>query len=107
MAETATAPPVTPVWTLPVLPLKSTVLFPHLFMPLSVGRPNSVAAVEAALTGEEKTLLLVAQRDSSKDQVGAEDLYTVGTRAIIRKMARNNGTVEMIVQGVERVAILK
>jgi ATP-dependent Lon protease len=100
-------PESTTALTLPVLPLKGTVLFPHLFMPLSVGRPNSVAAVEAALGGEEKTLLLVAQRDSSKDQVGAEDLYTVGTRAVIRKMARNNGIVEMIVQGVERVAILK
>jgi len=48
------APQITPVWTLPVLPLKNTVLFPYLFLPLSVGRPDSVAAVEAALASEEK-----------------------------------------------------
>ena len=49
--------PETNVQTLPVLPLKNTVLFPHLFMPLSVGRPSSLAAVEAALATEEKTFV--------------------------------------------------
>jgi ATP-dependent Lon protease len=95
------------VLTLPVLPLKNTVLFPNLFMPLAVGRAQSLAAVEAALQGEEKTLVLVAQRDAAKDQPGPDDLYTVGTRGIIKKMARNEGGVEMLVQGVERVALLK
>ena len=47
----------------PYLPMKNTVLFPYLFLPLSVGRPATVAAVEAALATEEKTLLVVAQRD--------------------------------------------
>jgi len=51
--------------SLPVLPLKNSVLFPHLVMPLSVGRPASVAAVEAALSTEEKELVIVAQLDSS------------------------------------------
>jgi ATP-dependent Lon protease len=92
---------------LPVLPLKNTVLFPYLFMPLSVGRPNSMAAVEAALAGEEKTLVLFAQRDASNDQPGAEGLYGIGTRAIVKKMVRGDSTVEMLVQGVERVALVK
>jgi ATP-dependent Lon protease len=97
----------TTVVTLPVLPLKNTVLFPHLFLPLSVGRPNSLAAVEAVLATEEKTLVAVAQRKADSDDISADNLYTVGTRAVIKKMARGEGTVEMIVQGIERVSLLK
>jgi ATP-dependent Lon protease len=99
--------PETNLQTLPVLPLKNTVLFPHLFMPLSVGRPQSLAAVEAALAAEDKTLVLVAQREANNDNPGAEGLYTIGTRAVIKKMARTENSVEMLVQGVERVVIVK
>jgi len=96
-----------PTLVLPLLPLKSTVLFPHLFMPLSVGRPASLAAVEAALGTEEKTLIVVAQKDGNQDQPGLDDLYQVGTRAIIKKMVRGEGgVIELIVQGAERVRIL-
>jgi len=70
--------------TLPVLPLKNSVLFPGLMMPLSVGRSASIAAVEAALGTEEKEIIVVAQKDNSVDLPGAGDLYTVGTRAVIR-----------------------
>jgi ATP-dependent Lon protease len=95
---------------LPLLPLKATVLFPHLFMPLSVGRPQSLAAVEAALTTEEKTFVVVAQKKAEVDQPGLDELYTVGTRCVIKRMARGvaNGenVIELIVQGVERVRIL-
>ena len=59
---------------LPVLPIKNTVLFPYLLMPLSVGRPASRAAVEAALATEDKTLLVIAQRDESADQPVEKDL---------------------------------
>jgi len=93
--------------TLPVLPLKNTVLFPFLFAPLSVGRPGSVAAVEAALGGEEKTLLCVAQRNGETDPPSPDQLFNVGTRAIIKKMARSEETLELLVQGVERVAIVE
>ena len=89
------------VLTLPVLPLKNTVLFPHLFMPLSVGRPNSVAAVEAVLASEDKNLILVAQRDAANESPGLDDLFTVGTRAVVKKMARGDGAIELLVQGVE------
>jgi ATP-dependent Lon protease len=92
---------------LPVLPLKNTVLFPGLFIPLSVGRPQSMAAIEAALASEEKTFAVVAQRDSAVEQPGADDLFTVGTRAVVKKMARSDSTVELLVQGVERVALLR
>jgi ATP-dependent Lon protease len=95
------------VAVLPVLPLKNTVLFPSLFMPLSVGRPGSLAAIEAVLATEEKALAIVAQRDGADEQPAFDDLYTVGTRAVIKKMARGEGVIEMIVQGVERVTLLK
>src|SRR5205823_541471 len=60
----------TTVATLPVVPLKNTVLFPHLFMPLSVGRPGSLAAAESVLASEDKTFVVVAQKDSQNDQPG-------------------------------------
>jgi ATP-dependent Lon protease len=95
------------VHTLPVLPIKNTVLLPHMFMPLSVGRPHSLAAIEAALASEEKTFVVVAQRDGSVDLPKDADLFTVGSRAVIKKMARGEGVIEIIAQGVERVVILK
>src|SRR5579872_1908141 len=96
------------VLTLPVLPLKNTVLFPYLLMPLSVGRPSSVAAVEAALSTEEKEIVVIAQRDASIEVPKQEDLFTVGTKAIIRKMSRSeNGAYELLVLGMERVVLIK
>jgi ATP-dependent Lon protease len=93
---------------LPLLPLKNSVLFPGLMMPLAVGRPQSVVAVEAALATEEKELIVVAQKDNSIETPSGADLYTVGTRAVIRsnKHARG-GNFELIVQGLERVVIVK
>jgi ATP-dependent Lon protease len=92
---------------LPVLPLKNTVLYPFLFMPLSVGRLGSLAAVEAVLASEEKSFVVVAQRDADNENPGPGDLYTVGTRAVVKKMARGEGVIELLVQGVDRVTILK
>jgi ATP-dependent Lon protease len=92
-------------WTLPVLPLKNTVLLPYMFLPLSVGRASSRAAVEAALASEEKTLLVVAQRDSRQDEPGIDGLYKVGVRAVIKKMARGGEGFELLVQGLERVSL--
>jgi ATP-dependent Lon protease len=107
MAEPEPAAPEAALRTLPVLPLKNTALLPFMFMPLSVGRPASLAAVEAALAGEEKTFVLLAQRDGNTDQPAVTDLYSVGTRAVVKKMARTEQSVEMLVQGVERVTLLK
>jgi ATP-dependent Lon protease len=95
-----------PTQVLPVLPLKNTVLFPFMFAPLSVGRPHSRAAIEAALASDEKMLVAVAQRDATSDQLGLADLFPVGTRAVIKKMARSGDKVEILVQGVDRVRFL-
>ena len=95
------------IHTLPLLPLKNTALFPHLLMPLSVGRSKSVAAVEAALATEEKELAIIAQKDASVEVPHQEDLYTYGTKAVVRKMARpNQNSVELLVLGVERIMLL-
>jgi ATP-dependent Lon protease len=92
---------------LPVLPIKNTVLFPYLLMPLSVGRSVSRAAVEAALATEDKSLLVIAQKDATIDEPGDNDLYTIGTRAVIKKMSRNENALEVIVQGVERGVLVR
>jgi ATP-dependent Lon protease len=94
--------------TLPLLPLKNSVLFPGLLMPLSVGRPSSLSAVEAAAATEEKEVIVVAQRDPSVDSPTGADLFTIGTRAAIRKVARpKEDHIDVLVFGVERVVILK
>jgi ATP-dependent Lon protease len=96
------------VYTLPVLPLKSAVLFPYLLMPLSAGRPASIAAVEAALATESKEILVFAQRDPDLDVPTHDDLYAIGTKAVIRKMNRSGeGHLELMVLGMERVTLLK
>ena len=74
--------------TYPVLAIKNTVLFPALFLPLSAGRPASRAAIEAALATEDKTLVIVAQRDVEVESPVFDDLFAVGTVAVIKKMAR-------------------
>jgi len=94
--------------TLPLLPLKNSVLFPGLMMPLSVGREASIGAVERALSTEDKEIVVVAQRDPSFDSPGAEDLFTLGTRAVIKKVNRpNTAQIDVLVLGLERVVIVK
>src|SRR3954451_15633020 len=93
---------------LPALPLKNTILFPELMLPLSVGRESSLKAVEAALKTEEKEIILIAQRDPQVDSPQQDDLYTIGTKAVIRKSSRpNDGVMEILVLGVERVVVVK
>jgi ATP-dependent Lon protease len=92
----------------PVLPIKNSVLFPQLFMPLSVGRPLSIAAVEASLQTEDKEILIFAQRDASIETPNQEQLYSVGVRAAIKKVARpRQNHIELLVQGIERVVLIK
>jgi ATP-dependent Lon protease len=94
--------------TLPLLPLKNSVLFPGLFMPLSVGRPGSIAAVEAALATEEKEIIVVAQCDADEDTPKAASLFTIGTRAAIRRAHRPKADhMEVMVIGLERVVLIK
>jgi ATP-dependent Lon protease len=94
--------------TLPVLPIKRTVLFPGIMMPLTVGRERSIAAVNAAMQTEDKTILIVAQRDPQTEAPGLEELYTIGTKAIVKQLGRSDdGIMHALVQGLERVALLK
>src|SRR5215472_1847431 len=91
---------------LPVLPIKNAVLFPYIYMPFSVGRPVSVAALESALATEGKELLVFSQRDSQVEEPGFGDLYPIGTKAVIRKVAKTEeGRLQIIVSGAERVKL--
>ena len=93
-------------FSLPVLPLKNTVLFPHLVLPLVVGRASSLGAVEAALKSEDKALVLVAQKNPEDEDPQPDALYTIGTQAVIKKMDRAEGQVQLIVQGGPRVELV-
>lgn len=94
--------------SLPMLALKNNVLFPQLLMPVSVGRPGSVQAVEAALSTESKELFVVAQREATVDDPGQEDLYSIGSKAIIKRMARRGeNMLDLIIHGVQRCVLLK
>jgi ATP-dependent Lon protease len=90
---------------LPVLPLRDVVIFPHVVMPLLVGRPASLAALEAA-NGEDRLVLLVAQRDGDIQEPAAADLYRVGVVARVRQLSRlGTGTVKVLVEGVARARV--
>lgn len=93
---------------LPILPVKRTVLFPGIMMPLTIGRERSVAAVNAAMKTEEKTIVVVAQRDPQTEEPGLADLYSIGTKATIKQIGQaSEGTIHALVQGLDRVVLLK
>jgi ATP-dependent Lon protease len=90
---------------LPVLPLRDVVLYPHTVMPLIVGRPGSLAAIEAAMAGHG-ALFLVAQRNADVEDPSAPDLYRVGVVARIVQIARQpNGTARILVEGISRARV--
>jgi ATP-dependent Lon protease len=94
--------------SLPLLPIKNNVLFPGLLMPLTVGRPASIAAIEAVLPREDKEVIVVAQRNAEVEAPGPSDLFTFGTKAVIKRLARRpNGFVDLILQGEERAVVIK
>ena len=92
---------------LPIFPLRNSVLYPYAIGPFSAGRRISVEAIDSALASETKELAVFAQRDIAADVPDQEELYEIGTRAVIKRMARSEETVEMILQGVERVRLVK
>ena len=97
-----------PIATLPALPIKRSVLFPGVMLPITVGREKTMAALEAALKTEEKTIVVVAQRDADLEDPRAEDLFTIGTKAVIKQTVRSpEGVVQTLLQGLERVVLLK
>jgi len=92
---------------LPLLPLRDVVVFPNMVIPLFVGRPRSIKALESAMESG-KHILLVAQKSAVKDEPAAEDLYGVGSVANLLQMLKlPDGTVKVLVEGVRRARILQ
>ena len=90
-----------------VLPLRDTVVFPHMVAPLFVGRDRSVRAIEAAMA-ENQRLVVIAQRDEEKEEPSGSDLYSIGTEVVIgRKLRMPDGTTSVWVQGQRRVQVLR
>jgi ATP-dependent Lon protease len=91
--------------TLPLLPLRDVVVYPHIVIPLFVGRPKSIKALEVAMEAG-KHILLVAQKSASKDEPTIDDLYHVGSVASILQMLKlPDGTVKVLVEGNQRARI--
>ena len=83
----------------PLLPLRDVVVFPHMVIPLFVGRPKSIKAMETAMESG-KSILLVAQRSAAKDEPGPEDMYEIGCISSILQMLKlPDGTVKVLVEG--------
>jgi ATP-dependent Lon protease len=90
---------------LPLLPLRDVVVFPHMVIPLFVGRPKSIKALEVAMESG-KSIMLVAQKNAAKDEPVAEDIYPIGCVANILQMLKlPDGTMKVLVEGAQRAHI--
>ncbi|BET95776.1 endopeptidase La [Xenorhabdus taiwanensis] len=90
---------------IPVLPLRDVVVYPHMVIPLFVGREKSIHCLEAAME-HDKQVMLVAQKEASTDEPGVNDLFSVGTVASILQMLKlPDGTVKVLVEGLQRARI--
>src|SRR2546423_13717177 len=97
----------TDVTNLPLLPLRDVVVFPHMVIPLFVGRPKSIKALDVAMDAG-KHILLVAQKQAAKDDPVAEDLYDIGSVATVLQMLKlPDGTVKVLVEGTQRARIVR
>ena len=91
--------------TLPVLPLRDIVVFPHMIVPLFVGREKSIRALEAVMA-EDKQIILVTQKEADTEDPDADGLYTIGTvGSILQLLKLPDGAVKVLVEGGERVVI--
>ncbi|MGE5669107.1 MAG: endopeptidase La, partial [Betaproteobacteria bacterium] len=98
--------PQTDLTALPLLPLRDVVVFPHMVIPLFVGRPKSIKALDVAMDAG-KHILLVAQKQAAKDDPTAEDLYDIGSVATVLQMLKlPDGTVKVLVEGTQRARVL-
>src|SRR6266699_3021248 len=90
--------------SLPILPVRDTVLFPHAVLPLTVGRDSSVQLINSL--GEDKTIVVVAQREARVDSPQPTDLYNVGTLAVVHKVVKMpNQSLFVFAEGLERVKL--
>ncbi len=91
----------------PLLPLRDVVVFPHMVIPLFVGRAKSIKALEAAMEAG-KNIVLVAQKSAAKDEPATEDIYRIGSIANILQMLKlPDGTVKVLVEGTQRAKVLR
>jgi len=92
--------------TLPVLPLKETVIFPQSVSPLAIGQERSVKLVDDVVSGEQRVLALVTSKNDEVEQPGWDDLYEIGTAAVVHKMIRvPDGSLRILVQGIGRIRL--
>ena len=97
----------TPIELHPLLPLRDVVVFPHMVIPLFVGRAKSIKALELAMEAGQ-SIVLVAQKTASKDDPGTDDLFTIGSMANVLQMLKlPDGTVKVLVEGTSRVNVLR
>ena len=97
--------PATARLDLPVLPLRDVVVYPHMVIPLFVGRDRSIKALDLAMAGD-KQILLLAQKSPDTDDPGADDLYRTGTLAqVLQLLKLPDGTIKVLVEGGSRVAV--
>src|ERR1700755_1073531 len=90
---------------LPVLPLRDIVVFPHMIVPLFVGREKSVRALEDVMK-DDKQILLVTQKNAAQDDPTTDDIYTVGTIGTVLQLLKlPDGTVKVLVEGGHRACI--
>jgi ATP-dependent Lon protease len=102
----ADTPAKPPIQTLPVMPLRDVVLYPHMVSPLFVGREKSIQALDAAMKADPRRILVVAQKQPDIDDPGPGDLFRFGTVATILQLVKlPDGTVKVLVEGVERARI--
>jgi len=93
--------------TLPIVPLRDVVVFPHMMMPFVIGRASSTRALEHALT-KDKKIFLAAQKDAAKDDPNPSDIYTMGCIAnIVQSLKLPDGNVKVLVEGVERARTIE
>jgi ATP-dependent Lon protease len=96
--------PPTPI-ELPMLPLRDVVVFPHMVIPLFVGRPKSIKALESAMAAERR-IMLVAQKTAAKDEPAIDDMFDVGCVSTILQMLKlPDGTVKVLVEGQQRATV--
>jgi len=107
MENSQVVQPITPETVVPVLPLRDVVVYPHMVIPLFVGRDKSIVALDSAMK-DNKQILLVAQKDAEIDDPSFEDLYGVGTLSnILQLLKLPDGTVKVLVEGGQRSSVDK
>lgn len=106
MAESETLPKTKNTVDIPILPLRDVVVYPHMVIPLFVGREKSIKALEAAMSNDDKQVLLIAQREATEDSPDENDIFEMGTVSTILQLLKlPDGTVKVLVEGTQRAKV--